>query len=230
MRTSSSTTSGARSWASLRASWPFPPSPIPSTSAISASRLRSRSRAGGSSSTISTFSLAGSPMGSGRLRGGGARGLLDERESQRHDVLRLEAPRLHERTPAVHEAQALADVGERQAVALALSWCGIERVAHHDGHEPAADLAGNGHRAALGARLDAVVDRVLEQRLDHEMGYQGIAGKRVGLPVPLQPTSQALMVHALIGARELELFGQGNGVALVAQGGAEQIREVLHRL
>src|ERR1700719_4998377 len=229
MRTSSSTTSGARSWVSWSASWPFTASPITSTSAISASRLRSRSRAGGSSSTMSTFSLPAGPMGSGRLRGG-ARGLLDERESQRHDVLRIEAPRFHERTLAVHEAQALADVGERQAVALALPGCGVERVAHHDGHEPAADLAGNGHRAALGARLDAMVDRVLEQRLDHEMGYQGIAGQRVGLPVHLQPPSQAQLLHALIGACDLELFRQGDGVALVAQGGAEQIRQVLHRL
>src|SRR2546430_4400503 len=81
---------------------------------------------------------------------------LDERESQRHDVLRVEAPRFHERPLPVHEAQALADVGERQAVALALAGTRVERVAHHDGHEPAADFAGNGHRAALGARLDAV--------------------------------------------------------------------------
>src|SRR5256885_464159 len=167
MRTSSSTTSGARSWLSLRASWPFTASPITSTSAISASRLRSRSRAGGSSSTMRTLSLAATPMGSGGLRGCGARGLFDEREPQRHDVLRVEAPRLHERPLAVHEAEALADVGERQTVAVALSRTRIERVAHHDGHEPAADLAGNGHRAALGARLDAMIDRVLEQRLDH---------------------------------------------------------------
>src|SRR5437016_6123656 len=161
-------TSGARSWLSLRASCPFTASPTTSTSAISASRLRSRSRAGGSSSTMSTLSLAAAPMRSGAVRGGGAGGLLDERESQRHDVLRVEAPRFHERPLPVHEAQALADVGERQAVALALAGTRVERVAHHDGHEPAADFAGNGHRAALGARLDAVVDRVLEQRLDRK--------------------------------------------------------------
>src|SRR2546430_12866279 len=35
--------------------------------------------------------------------------------------LRVEAPRLHERPLAVHEAEALADVGERQTVAVALS-------------------------------------------------------------------------------------------------------------
>src|SRR5438046_6916086 len=174
MRTSSSTTSGARSWLSLRASCPFTASPTTSTSAISASRLRSRSRAGGSSSTMSTLSLAAAPMRSGAVRGGAAGGLLDERESQRHDVLRVEAPRFHERPLPVHEAQALADVGERQAVALALAGTRVERVAHHDGHEPAADFAGNGHRAALGARLDAVGDRVLEQRLAHEMPHPPI--------------------------------------------------------
>src|SRR5947208_234557 len=209
MRTSSSTTSGARSWLSLRASCPFTASPTTSTSAISASRLRSRSRAGGSSSTMSTLSLATAPMRSGALRGGWAGGRLDGWESQGHDELPDGTARIHERPLPVHEAQALADVGERQAVALALSRTRVERVAHHDGHEPAADLAGNGHGAALGARLDAVVDRVLEQRLNHEMRYQRIGGQRVGLPLHLQPPSQAQLLHALIGARDLELLQIG---------------------
>src|SRR2546425_654510 len=88
---------------------------------------RAREAAGGSSSTMSTLSLAAAPMRSGAVRGGGAGGLLDERESQRHDVLRVEAPRFHERPLPVHEAQALADVGERQAVALALAGTRVER-------------------------------------------------------------------------------------------------------
>src|SRR5207253_1347344 len=84
-------------------------------------------------------------------------------------------------------SSALADIGERQAVALALAGHRIERVAHHDGHESPAHLAADGHRAALGARLDAVIDRVLEQRLDHEARHQRLGGQRVGFPVYVQP-------------------------------------------
>src|SRR5437773_281575 len=108
-------------------------------SSPAAASLCSCARAGGASSRMRARSLVATPMGSGGPRGGGARGLFDEREPQRHDVLRVEAPRLHERPRAVHEAEALADVGERQTVAVALSRTRIERVAHHDGHEPAAD-------------------------------------------------------------------------------------------
>ena len=42
--------------------------------------------------------------------------------------------------------------------------------------------------------------------------------------------AEAQLLHALIGARDLQFLGERDGVALVAQGGAEQVGEILHGL
>src|SRR5215472_11617638 len=113
--------SGARSYVSESASAPLIASPPTATSGISPRRLVSRSRAGGSSSTISTLSrtalTASGRRGRRRRR---CRLLLDERKAQRDDVLPVEDAGFHQCALAIHEGEPLADVGERQAVAVAL--------------------------------------------------------------------------------------------------------------
>ncbi len=152
------------------------------------------------------------------------------RKSQGHDVFRVEAARLHQPALAVHERHALANVGERQAVSLALVLLLAHWVAHDYRDEARAELPGNGHRPAAGLRLDAVIDRVLQQRLQHQPGDQRVAGECVDAPGYRQPRAQPQLLDALIDARDFQLLLQRDDVALLAQVGAKQVGQILHRL
>src|SRR6185312_16276153 len=164
MRTSSSTRSGESVVAWSSASVPLPASPTTSASPISASRLRSRSRAGGSSSTISTLSMRSLRLPSLLAR-------THMREAQRHDVLIAEAARLHQGQLAVEQRQPLANVGQRQPVAFALALALRHGVADDYGDEVARELAHDAHRSARAPWLDAVIDRILDERLQQQAGY-----------------------------------------------------------
>ena len=179
---------------------------------------RRRSRAGGSSSTISTRRLIDAALTVSR-----------ERKAQRHDVFLVEAPGLHRGPLAIHELEPFLDVGQRQPIAVAHGEIGGgHRVADDNGDHALVEFAGDRHRAAVGPRLDAVIDGVLEQGLQRESGHQRIGGQRIHLPVDAQPVTEAQLLHALIGARHVDLLGQRDLVALLVEVGAEQIGEILH--
>ena len=54
--------------------------------------------------------------------------------------------------------------------------------------------------------------------------------QRVDLPVDAQALAEPQLLHALVGARHVDLLGERDLVALLAEIGAEQIGEILHRL
>src|SRR5687767_3470300 len=124
MRTSSSTMSGCCASQISSARRPFSASAVTSKPSISFSIERNRSRAGGSSSTTSTLRFMACSSCAARLA-------RLERKAQRHDVLIVETPGLDGGALAVHEVEALADVGQRQPVAVAHGEVGGgQRVAH----------------------------------------------------------------------------------------------------
>src|SRR6185312_10975224 len=225
MRTSSSTTSGVRSTVSCSACSPFAASPAISTVPISSSRLRSRSRAGCSSSTINTRSFM--PLASSCRQ---PLAIFDVREAQRHDVLIVEPAGFHERAIAVHERQPLADIRERELVAFAIVLPLGHGVAHDDGDQPAGKLAVDGDDAAMGLRLDAVINRVLEQRLQQQPWHQREHRQLIDVPYHLQPISEPQLLDALVDARDFQLLLEGDGVALLAEVRAEEVCQVLHGL
>ena len=84
--------------------------------------------------------------------------------------------------------------------------------------------------AAFVERLDAVVDGILEQRLQDQRWDRRIHRQPVDLPVDLQALPEAQSLDALVGARDLDLVRQRDPLAMLAQRRAEQVREVGDRL
>ena len=57
-------------------------------------------------------------------------------------------------------------------------------------------------------RLDAVADRVLEQRLQQQARHDRVGRQRVHVPAHLQPVAEAQLLDALVDARHLEFLAQ----------------------
>ncbi len=53
-------------------------------------------------------------------------------------------------------------------------------------------------------RLDAMIDRVLDQRLQHERRHQGIARHPLGAPFDLQPLAEPELLQAQILAAQFQ--------------------------
>ena len=84
-------------------------------------------------------------------------------------------------------------------------------------------------QAALGQRLDAVIDGVLEQRLQHERRNERIARHALHVPVDLEPITQAKLLELEILAAQLDFVGQRCEVAVVAHQHAKKVGQILER-
>ena len=83
--------------------------------------------------------------------------------------------------------------------------------------------------AGAGARLDAVVHRVLEQRLQHQRRQQRVRGRAVEVPDDAQPLAQAQLLDFGVALEQRDLVGQAHELARVRHQGAKQVRQVLER-
>jgi hypothetical protein len=86
-------------------------------------------------------------------------------------------------------------------------------------------------RGRLGGRLDAMIDRILQQRLQHERRHLGVL--RAGLDVPrhLQALAQAQALQLEILPAQGELLAERHQSRLVLpHQHAEQIGQLLQRL
>ena len=83
--------------------------------------------------------------------------------------------------------------------------------------------------AALGRRLDAVIDGVLEQRLQHERRNERVARHALDVPVDLEPIAEAQLLELEILAAQLDFVGQRREVAVVAHQHAKEIGQILER-
>ena len=92
------------------------------------------------------------------------------------------------------------------------------------------DAARDRHRAAVLERLDAVIDRVLEQRLHREPRHERAHRQLADVPGHVEPVAEPQRFDALIDARELELFLEPERAVRVAQRRAKQIGQVLDGL
>lgn len=103
-------------------------------------------------------------------------------------------------------------------------------VAYREVQDPIAEAPADRDLATRGRRLDAVVYRVLDQRLQQQLRHLRLHWQPVQVPYDAQAVAEALALDAQIAARELQLLGQGRHRRGIRQGGAEQVREVLHDL
>ena len=77
-------------------------------------------------------------------------------------------------------------------------------------HAVAAPLDAHQHVAGAGAGLDAVVDRVLEQRLQHQRRQQRVGRRAVELPGDAQPLAQAQLLDARVALEQRDLVGEAH--------------------
>ena len=100
---------------------------------------------------------------------------------------------------------------------------GDRRIGDGDAQFLAALLDGNAHDAAFRRRLDAVVDGVLQQRLQHQRRNRLIHGNRPDLPVDRKTLAKAQFFQFKVLLAEGDLVGQADQFAGVAHGGAKQV-------
>ena len=89
--------------------------------------------------------------------------------------------------------------------------------------------AGDADRAAIGERLHAVIDRVLDQRLQQEARQRQIARQIVGLDIDVQAIAEAQLFDAQVVIHQVELFAERARCLAAAERGAEKIGEILDR-
>ena len=202
---------------------PFAQAPVTEKPGSSATRRCKRSRAGCSSSTIRT--LKGTPSASVFIRSYGKRIVTRYSPS---GCSTSSAP-----AAAVRELQPLADVLEREPVARALDRVVArrrDRVRDDDLDTAVRHSTADGDRPAVLERLDAVVDRVLEQRLNGEARHERAHRQLGDIPAHFEALAKPHFLDPLIDPRELELLLEAQRAMRVAQRRAEQIGEILDGL
>src|SRR5437899_1618838 len=225
--------------------------------AQSSSRSRSRGRAGASSWTISTRSGA-STMGNAPLRTDETRGpvagfrrrlvrfVADWGRGRRRSCRRrVRLAIRHAQMDFVHvsgdlrfesalgvemQREPFAHVRYRHLVAgVVPPAVGLIRIAQDRVHVAALEEDVDRHDAGRARRLDPVIDRVLEQRLQHERRNERVARHAVQMPLDLQAISEAQFFERQVLTAELDLVRERRELAVVAHQHAEEVRHILQR-
>src|SRR5262245_16124190 len=214
MLMSTSATSTGRVGSSINPSCPFAASP---TTTFGSSWVRSprtsfmRSRAGCSSSTRKMRKGAVALIDVRPLRrrpraGHRARRRPPVRDHDRDLVVLALHPALELRLDVEVEREPLADVGERDPVPLAMLVLRVVRVGELEVHLVAAAADRDLDRPRRGAGLDAVIDGVLDERLQQERRYERVARRVLGLPPHDEPRAEPELLELEVLAREVELL------------------------
>src|SRR5690606_31471996 len=126
----------------------------------------------------------------------------------------------------------LPDVLERHAVAFALSIAGLVRhwVAHLDLQRIPDSRSADRDATAFGQHLDAVVHRILEQRLHDQRRDARIERELVDIPFDSQALAQAELFDASVRTCDLDLLLERDAGARIVETRAKQVCEILDRL
>src|SRR5690606_19221236 len=111
--------------------------------------------------------------------------------------------RLDRAAPAVRQRDSLTKIIERVPITGPLRGFRIDRVRERDDELPAVDVAAHGHLAPRGKRFDAMIDRVLEERLNRQARQPGSGRDAGDVPVELQAVAEAECLDAGVHPREL---------------------------
>src|SRR5581483_12026501 len=183
-----------------------------SASAWAASIWRRRARAGASSSAIST-------------RIGSSFRQFDPDARARREILPAETGVL-----AIVAREPLGDIPQAVPVAGAVDEPGA--VVHDlDAQPPAGEGGADGHDPAALDGRHAVLDRVLDERLDAHRGHLDRARRGVARDLDAQALAEAGLLHAQVGGHELHLLLEARPFLFrFAERVAEDLRELLDRL
>src|SRR2546426_2833859 len=125
------------------------------------------------------------------------------------------------------ELQALADIGKRHVVPLAML---IILVVGIDQSQPKAvvpALDAHFDHAGRDSRLDSVVDGVFHQGLQEHRRHESLLDRRIQLPIDPEPLPQAQLLQVEILATQRDLVPESDQLAVVDHDGAEQLRQIL---
>ncbi|MCY1295632.1 hypothetical protein D9M70_449800 [compost metagenome] len=129
------------------------------------------------------------------------------------------------RKPAIDIHQPLA-----RAARGSLGFVAVVGIADAELEHAVAVVGLDAHQAALDARLHAMDQRVLEQRLEGQLGDRQVGRHAVHLPFQLQALAEPVLLDRQVAATQLQFLAPGHQAARLGQAGAEQVGEVEHRL
>lgn len=114
-----------------------------------------------------------------------------------------------------HIGQADAVAGMRRLLAIVVHLDQQARALAHD-----ADVEPSRH----GQRCNAVADRILDQRLQHQVGHDGVQQVGAGLHRQAQALAEPGLLDLEVGIEQGQFLGQRMLVAaVVRQGGAQEV-------
>ncbi len=128
------------------------------------------------------------------------------------------------------QVQAFADVGERHLVA-----CGsrrglpYRRVANFHVQSVVVSIQSDVDDTPFRQRLDAVVDGILQQRLQNQGRNERVRRHVLHIPAHLEAFAQTQFFNSQVLPRKLHFLAQCDQFVLVCHGRAEQIRHVFQR-
>src|SRR5664279_4711896 len=207
------------------ASRPLPASPTTrsgSAAVQSSSNSRRRLRAGASSSTITILSGA-SVMRVSRFH------VRAIRHANVHFVGVAAGLALEARLGIEMQREPLADVGQRHLVAVLVAVVHLIGIAEDRVHFATAEKDINRDDPRGAGRLDAVVDGVFEQRLQHQRRHLRVSGHVVDVPLDREAIAEAQLFQLEVLPAQLHLVGKRRKLAVVPHQHAEKIRQVLQR-
>ena len=130
----------------------------------------------------------------------------------------------------VIQGQPFADIGHRNLVASGMLGLTDGRIGDGDAQLLSALIDGNVHRTAFRRRLDAVIDRVFEQRLQHQRRNRQIQRNCADFPVDRKTFAEPERFEFEILFAQRDFVGQADQLSRIAHGGAKEIGQRLERL
>src|SRR5690606_10069270 len=100
---------------------------------------------------------------------------------------------------AVGELKALADIRKRHLVSLTQGLCVVsDRVGNFNDEILLLSLSRDDHFAALRQQFDAMIDRVLDKRLQGQVGQQRVRRNPAEVPADVEAIAEAQLFDALV--------------------------------
>src|SRR5215472_410781 len=124
------------------------------------------------------------------------------------------------------QCQPLADVVHRHLVASVMVSCNLVRIAQDRMYLAPAQEDVNRDHPRRARRFDAVIDSILEQRLQHQGRDHRIARHVLGMPLDDETLPETQLFQIEILTAQLDFVGERGKLAVVAHQHPEEVREI----
>src|SRR5438132_7405968 len=125
------------------------------------------------------------------------------------------------------ELQALADVGKRHVISLAMLIVFVVGIGQMQPEAVVPALDAHLDHTGRGSRLDSVVDGVFHQGLQEHRRHQSLLDGRIQPPIDPEALAQAQLLQVEILTAQRELVPESDQLTVVDHDSAEQFRQIL---